>query len=99
MGDQIQLKFRWRKTWPDEGDRDSWETDFMGWDGDVPVGRIRLETANLKKGFWQWSGHGPKKLPKGRLLPHQGFEPTARQAAAMVEDYYDRLLRHNGIVK
>lgn len=97
MTDKPALLYRWRKTWPDEGDRDSWETDFMGWDGKVPCGRIRLETANLKKGQWMWSGHGPR-VPQ-RLLPHQGYEQTARQAAAKVEDYYVRLLRHNGIMK
>jgi hypothetical protein len=32
-----------------------------------------------------------------RLQPHQGFEPTAREASRMAEDYYDRLLEHNGL--
>lgn len=91
------LKYRWRKTWPEEGDRDSWQTDFMGWDGGVPVGRIGFEAMGLKKNTWQWSGHGPQRLPKGRLLPHQGYCDTAREAAAALEDYYHRLLAYNGI--
>jgi hypothetical protein len=69
--------------------------DFQGWDGKVSVGRIRLENAGPKHGQWQWSGHGPEV--KERLLPHQGFEPTAREASRMAEDYYDRLIEHNGM--
>jgi hypothetical protein len=95
--DRISLKYKWRIAWPDAADADSWKTDFMGWDGDVPVGRIRFEPMGLKKNLWQWSGQGPQRLPKGRLMPQQGYLPAPREAAAAVEDYYDRLLQHNGI--
>lgn len=91
-------KYKWRVTWPDQGDRDSWETDFQEWDGNIPVGRIRFEAQGLKKDMWQWSGHGPVHgLKNGRLRPHQGYEKTARLAAAKAEDYYERLMKHNGL--
>lgn len=95
MTGAYQPKYKWRVTWPDPSDADSHTTDFCGWDGDVCIGRIRFEPQGLKKNMWQWSGHGPKKLPKGRLTPHQGYEDTARNASAKVEDYYERLLAHN----
>lgn len=92
---EYQLRYRWRVTWPDEGDRDSWQTDFRGWDGERPVGRIRFESHGPKRNTWMWSGHGGKV--RERLTPHQGYEPTARQAAAKAEDYYERLMAHNAI--
>jgi hypothetical protein len=95
MEELPKLKFKWRVTWPDPGDAESHKTDFCGWDGDIRVGRIRLEPQGLKKGQWQWSGQGPE-VPE-RLLPHQGFEPTAREAAREAEDYYERLMAHNGM--
>ncbi|KAA0698527.1 hypothetical protein DTW90_12020 [Neorhizobium sp. P12A] len=79
----------------DHFDRDSWKTDFQGWDGDTQVGRIRYEANGPKQGYWQWSGHGP--AVRERLLPHQGYEKTPRAAAAKAEEYYDRLLAHNGL--
>lgn len=98
MTEEPVPKYKWRKTWPDPGDRDSWETDFQGWDGDIPVGRIRFEPQGPMKDTWQWSGHGPiHGLTKARLLPQQGYEKTARLAAAKAEDYYDRLMAHNGL--
>lgn len=98
MTDEPALKYKWRVTWPDLADADSHKTDFQGWDGDIPVGRIRFEPQGLKKDLWQWSGHGPKRgLSKGRLTPHQGYEKTAREAAAKAEDYYERLMEYNGL--
>ncbi|CDM62346.1 hypothetical protein LPU83_pLPU83d_0976 (plasmid) [Rhizobium favelukesii] len=61
--------------------------------GETSIGRIRYEAAGSMRETWQWSGHGPKV--KERLLPQQGFEPTAREASRMAEDYYDRLTAHN----
>jgi len=62
-----QPQYKWRITWPDEGDADSWKTDFMGWDGDTPVGRIRLETAGPKKGKWQWSGLVQREIHRSKI--------------------------------
>jgi hypothetical protein len=94
---QPSPRYRWRKTWPAEADRDSWKADFQGWDGDIQVGRIRYEANGPKKGFWQWNGHGPVHLPRGRLSPQQGYELDPRVAAVKAEDYYDRLMAHNGL--
>ncbi|KAA0694364.1 hypothetical protein DTW90_23825 [Neorhizobium sp. P12A] len=69
--------------------------EARSWDGDIQVGRIRYEANGLKKGFWQWSGHGPRV--RRRLLPHQGYERDPRVAALKAEDYYDRLLAFNGL--
>ena len=95
MPDEYPPKYKWRVTWPAPEDADSHKTDFSGWDGDVRIGRIRFEPHGRKKGQWQWSGQGPHV--RERLRPHQGYEDTARKAAAMVEDYYERLMAHNGL--
>lgn len=88
--------YSWRVTWPDPFDADTHKTDFCGWDGDVCIGRIRLEDRTPKKGQWQWSGQGPIPI-KHRLLPQQGFVETAREASRKVEEYYHALMRHNGL--
>jgi hypothetical protein len=89
-------KYKWRETWPGETGLDGTPLqDFQGWVGDVPVGRIRLEDAGPMKVTWQWSGHGGRV--RQRLTPHQGYAATAREASRMVEDYYERLLRYNGM--
>jgi hypothetical protein len=92
---QLSPRYKWRKTWPDEADRDSWKTDFQGWDGDIPVGRVRYEENGPKKGLWQWSGDGPPLCQ--RFLPHQGYEGDPRVAALRAEDYYNRLVAYNGL--
>ena len=95
---EYRPKYKWRETWPGETGRDAKALqDFQGWDGETPVGRIRLEDAGPMEGKWQWSGHGSKRGIKKRLLPHQGYVATARDASRVVEDYYERLLRHNGM--
>jgi hypothetical protein len=94
---EYQPKYKWRVTWPDQEDAGSQQTDFSGWDVDIYIGRIRLEPHGLKKGQWQWSGGGPNGV-RERLLRHQGFAPTAREASRMVENYYERLMRHNGLI-
>ncbi|MDO9417054.1 hypothetical protein [Pararhizobium sp.] len=95
MPDGPKPKYKWRVTWPD--DPETHKTDFCGWDGDIGIGRIRFEPHGLKRDTWQWSGHGPKKLR--RHTPHQGYEPTARKAAAKVEEYYHQMLANNGMPK
>jgi hypothetical protein len=70
------------------------KTDFCGWDGEITIGRIRFEPHGPKKGLWHSSALGAEV--RERLLPHQGYEETARKAAWMVEDYYERLRTHNG---
>lgn len=65
-------------------------------DGEITIGRIRFKSHGATANMWQWSGHGGK-VAKRRLLPHQGYCKTAREASHMVEDYYHGLMRHNGL--
>jgi hypothetical protein len=92
-GMTIELIYKWRATLIDENDTP--RDDFCGWDGNVCIGRIRLEPHGPKKGHWQWSGQGPRV--RQRLTPHQGYEPTAREAARMIEDYYHKQMAYNGV--
>jgi hypothetical protein len=86
-----QPKYKWRETWPGEGHQ-----DFAAWDGETPVGRIRLEESGPMNGRWHWSGNGGPNV-KRRLTPNTGYVATAREASRMVEDYYDRLMASNGL--
>jgi hypothetical protein len=86
--------YTWRRTKLDEHDVPT-DEDWMGWDGDVPIGRITKQPHGLKKDQWMWSGHGPRV--RERVLPHQGYEAEGREAMRMVEEYYHRLMRHNGL--
>ena len=95
---EYRPKYKWRETWPGETGRDAKALqDFQGWDGETPVGRIGLDYAGPMSGMWNWCGPGSKRGIKKRLLPHQGYVATAREASRVVEDYYERLLRHNGM--
>lgn len=91
-----QPRYKWRDTWPGETGLDGKPLqDFQGWDEGTAVGRIRLEEAGPMKGKWQWAGHGGRV--KERLLPSVGYSDTAREASRLAEDYYERLLAHNGL--
>lgn len=91
---KYQPLYQWRRTQIDEHDVPT-DEDWCGYDGDVGIGRIRLEHGGPKDGQWQWSGHGPHV--RQRILPHQGFAAEGREAMRMVEEYYHRLMRHNGL--
>ncbi|WP_245500765.1 hypothetical protein [Rhizobium sp. BK251] len=98
MEDEYKPKYRWGRTWPGENGLDGKPLqDFIGFDGEVIIGRIRLEDSGPLKGQWQWSGQGPFRGIKKRLLPHQGYAETAREASRMAEDYYHQLLALNGL--
>jgi hypothetical protein len=87
--------YKWRETWPGETDHSGEPLrDFIGIDGEMIIGRIRFESHGPTANLWQWSGQGKVRL---RLLPHQGYCQTPREAARMVEDYYHRLMRHNDL--
>ena len=89
-----QPKYKWRRTKLDDNDVPT-DNDWSGYDGEIVVGRVQKQPHGPMKGKWLWSAHGPRV--KQRLLPHQGFEPEGREAMRMVEEYYDRLLAHNGL--
>lgn len=97
MTDPYRPLYPWQPTWPGETGLDGKPLqDFVGIDRGEHIGRIRLEIGGPMGGKWQWSGQGPVRIPK-RILPHQGYCATAREASRMVEDYYHRLMWHNGL--
>ncbi|KQV39910.1 MULTISPECIES: hypothetical protein [unclassified Rhizobium] len=88
--------YHWQPTWPGEkGLHGKPRQDFVGIDREEFIGRIRLEIGGPMNGKWQWSGQGPHL--RDRILPHQGYCDTAREASRMVEEYYHRLMRRNGL--
>ncbi|TCR01049.1 hypothetical protein [Neorhizobium sp. JUb45] len=88
-----QKKYRWAQTWPGEG-----LEDWIGYDGDICIGRImRDKTTHSKKNHFMWSGGAGGPTFNNRLLPHQGWEPEHWQAAKAVEDWYDKMRERNGL--
>lgn len=85
-------KYRWSRTWGDETglDRKPHE-DYVGWDGDLQIGRIYLDQQTLKAGRWHWSIQYPRG---GRARqPNSGWEMTAAEAARVVEEAWDEQIR------
>ena len=87
--------YHWHHTQIDANDPPS-DLDWCGVDRDYFIGRVRKEIGGPMNGKWQWSGQGPVRI-RQRILPHQGYCDTARQAVERVEDYCHRLMRHNGL--
>lgn len=87
-------RYKWRRTKLDENDEPR-DTDWSGYDGKIGIGRVQLQPHGPTKGTWLWSGHGPPV--RERLLPHQGYEAEGREAMRKVEEYYERLMAHNGL--
>jgi hypothetical protein len=83
-----QKKYRWRRTWGNEtGLNGLPHEDYVGFDGDVQIGRIYLDRQTLKAGKWRWA----IQYPKGgkAYQPNTGWETTAAEAAKVVEDLWD----------
>lgn len=93
MSTRYRPLYKWRGTKIDESDQPT-DLDWLGYDGEIIIGRIWFESSGPKSGQWRWSGHGPQV--RHRVLPHQGFEAEPGEAMRKVEDYYRRLMRHNG---
>ncbi|EJC82663.1 hypothetical protein Rleg4DRAFT_4382 [Rhizobium leguminosarum bv. trifolii WSM2297] len=81
-----QPLYKWGGPKIDQSDQPT-DLDWLGYDGEIIIGRIRTESGGPKSGQWQWSALGPK--------PHQGFEAEPREAMRKAEDYYHRLMRKN----
>lgn len=60
--------------------------DFVGFDGDIPIGRIFLEPRVRFKGLWRWSNAHSETA-----IASQGYAASATQAAAAVETLYEEL--------
>jgi hypothetical protein len=86
--------YAWRRTKLDTQDVPT-DNDWLGFDGDREIGRVRKELNGPMQGFWQWSGSGGRT--RNRLLPHSGYEPESQEAMRRVENYYHALMARNGM--
>jgi hypothetical protein len=62
------------------------ENDFIGFDGDIPIGRIFLEPRPRFKGLWRWSNARSETA-----IASQGYAASTDLAAAAVEALYEKL--------
>ena len=62
------------------------ENDFVGFDGDVPIGRIFLEPRPRIKRLWRWTSARSETA-----IASQGYAASADLAAAAVETLYEEL--------
>lgn len=91
MPDQYQPIYKWRETWPGEGHQ-----DFSSFDGDQSFGRIQVdEVTTSKLGMWKWN---VTRIPwvREHIVPHSGWEETAREACRTVEEHYEKLKAAHG---
>jgi hypothetical protein len=90
-----QRKYRWTRTWPGETGIDGKpHEDYVGYDGDQNIGRIYQDLQTLKAGQWRWCAQWPRGLSP--VMPHNGWLPTAGEAARRVEEYWDRIRERAG---
>jgi hypothetical protein len=76
-------RYSWRLTWTDKAD------DFVGHDGSRTFGRIHRH----HQGNWLWFLTMKQALhDRPAMQVTAGSADTARQAAAAVEDCYDRVM-------
>jgi len=81
--EKIELRLRWKKTWPDR------ENDFVGHapNFEASVGRIQLVEHGPQQNSWSWSltaaGEHVRREDIGALT---GSEPSPREAARAVEN-------------
>jgi hypothetical protein len=69
------------------------ENDFIGFDGEILIGRIFLEPRPRFKGLWHWSN-----IRSETALASQGYAASADLAAVTVEALYDELRAFEGNV-
>lgn len=62
------------------------ENDFVGFDGNIPIGRIFLEPRPRFRGLWRWSN-----ARSDTAIVSQGYAASATLAAAAVEALYEEL--------
>ncbi|RWY68280.1 hypothetical protein EHI48_30090 [Rhizobium sp. WSM1325] len=87
MSDQYQPIYTWRQTWPGEGYQ-----DFTGFDGEESFGRVQLDQmSHGRTGMWKWDVTHPPWI-RQYIVPHTGWEETAREACRRVEELYHKLL-------
>lgn len=92
MTDEYRPHYKWRETWAGEG-----RQDFEGFDGEQRFGRIQLDIAGSGTlGMWKWNTtHIP--WVRKHVMVQSGWEDSAREAARMAEEHYDRLKELHGL--
>lgn len=81
---ETAFRYTWRKSFDDA------ENDFLAHDGEVTIGRIRMETRHPVAGRWLWNlqaFHGAAIA--GQMNGYMLGSP--REVAAFLEDHYDRM--------
>lgn len=67
------------------------ENDFVGFDGEILIGRIFLEPRPRFNGLWRWSNARSETA-----IASQGYAASADLAVAAVEALYDELRTFEG---
>ncbi|MBX3580856.1 MAG: hypothetical protein KF810_03030 [Rhizobiaceae bacterium] len=84
--DQIELRLKWRRTWPDR------ENDFVGVDpiSGKTIGRFHVSSAGNDAGKWIWLYQASFPGLPWAEIHRSGFEATPREAAKAIEDTWFR---------
>jgi hypothetical protein len=85
-------KHQWHRTQLDENDPPT-DTDWIGMDGELLIGRIRKEQYGPTKGKWHWAGWYPKTHKGSPPTPNAGYAASARLATQKVEEYWELSMR------
>lgn len=89
MPDRYQPKYTWKRTQIDEADPPT-DFDWIGYDADGAVGRVRKEMHGPTKGKWQWAGWYPRTFKGAPPTPNLGYATSCRLAMQKCEEYWDR---------
>lgn len=86
---EIELRLRWRQTWPD---REAHYTAFALTMGG-PIGCIYLVEAGVDQGAWAWAITADDYEVSRNCGPMNGVERSARHAAKHVEEAWFSAIR------
>lgn len=89
MNAPYQPRYQWR---PTEINGEKLDLDWVGYDGDQYIGRVRRNIPESTPGRWQWFGSHPRLLRGKMPGPLSGVVDTARIATQMVEEFWDMCL-------
>lgn len=89
MTSPYQPKYDWRRTQLDANDPPT-DSDWIGYDGDGAVGRVRKEMHGTTKGTWHWAGWYPRTFKGTPPTPNAGYSGSCRLAMQKCEEYWDR---------
>lgn len=89
MTTPYQPRYQWR---PTEIHGETLDLDWVGYDGDQYIGRVRRNITESTPGRWMWAGSYPRMMPGTKPLPNVGTVDTARIATQMVEEFWDMCL-------